>query len=79
MTARNPDHRKMITNLLMQQEHIQMLANLDEAYAAIIVEPASASPKPTFPNKPMALSIAVLIGIMMGYLIWFLRQPRQAE
>lgn len=49
--TRNPDHRKVITNLLMQQEHIQMLANLDEAYAAIIVEPAHSSPKPTFPNK----------------------------
>ena len=65
----NPDHRKGITNLLMQQEHIQMLANLDEAYAAIIVEPASASPKPTWPNKPLVLGVFLLLGAFMGYLM----------
>lgn len=68
----NPDHRKGITNLLMQQEHIQMLANLDEAYAAIVVEPASSSPKPTWPNKPLVWSVAVFLGLMSGYIIWSL-------
>jgi hypothetical protein len=65
----NPDHRKGITNLLMQQEHVQMLANLDEAYAAIIVEPASSSPKPTWPNKPLVLSVFLLLGVLGGYII----------
>lgn len=63
----NPDHRKGITNLLMQQEHIQMLANLNEAYSAITVEPASASPKPTWPNKPLSYFIGALIGMMLGF------------
>lgn len=66
----NPDHRKGITNLLMQQEHIQMLANLNEAYAAIMVEPASASPKPTWPNKPLSYLIGALIGMMVGFSLW---------
>jgi len=66
----NPDHRKGITNLLMQQEHIQMLANLNEAYAAIMVEPASSSPKPTWPNKPMSYLIGALIGMMLGFMLW---------
>jgi hypothetical protein len=65
----NPDHRKGITNLLMQQEHIQMLANLDEAYAAIIVEPASSSPKPTWPNKPLVLGVLLLLGALGGYIV----------
>lgn len=65
----NPDHRKGITNLLMQQEHVQMLANLDEAYAAIIVEPASAAPKPTWPNKPFVLGVFLLLGAMIGFII----------
>lgn len=73
----NPDHRKGITNLLMQQEHIQMLANLDEAYAAIVVEPASSSPKPTWPNKPLVRAVAVLLGIMLGYMAWSLTRREE--
>lgn len=65
----NPDHRRGITNLLMQQEHVQMLANLDEAYAAIIVEPASHSPKPTWPNRPLVLGVFILIGAFGGYVV----------
>lgn len=73
----NPDHRKGITNLLMQQEHIQMLANLNEDYAAIIVEPASASPKPTWPNKPLSYLVGALIGMMVGFVLWsFFAAPK---
>ncbi|HPF79236.1 MAG TPA: Wzz/FepE/Etk N-terminal domain-containing protein [Alphaproteobacteria bacterium] len=71
----NPDHRKGVTNLIMQQEHIQMLANLDEPYAAIVVEPASASPKPTWPNKPLIWFVFSAIGLMFGYIIWCFRKP----
>ena len=67
--AVNPDHRKGITNLLMQQEHVKMLANLDEAYAAIIVEPASSSPKPTWPNKPLLFGVFLLLGALGGYIV----------
>jgi len=72
----NPDHRKGITNLLMQQEHIKMLANLDEAYAAIVVEPASTSPKPTWPNKPLVWFSFSFVAIIFGYLVWCLRRPK---
>ena len=68
----NPDHRRGITNLLMQQEHVKMLANLDEAYSAIIVEPASHSPKPVWPNKPLVYFMAVLLGGFMGFMFWLL-------
>lgn len=63
----NPDHRRIITGLLMQQEHILMLANLDEPYAAIVVEPASSSVKPVWPNKAMAIAGLAFIGAMLGY------------
>lgn len=65
----NPEHRKGIANLLMQQEHIQMLANLDEAYAAIVVEPPSSSPKPVWPDKALLLIIFAIIGAGIGYII----------
>lgn len=76
-TARNPDHRKMITNLLMQQEYVQMLANLDEDYAAIIVEPPNTSPKPVYPNKTLLFSVAIFLGLFLGYLIWVVRHTAQ--
>jgi hypothetical protein len=73
----NPDHRKGITNLLMQQEHVQMLANLDEAYAAIVVEPPSATPRPVWPNKALIYSAALLMGLLFGFLIWSLRHAKK--
>lgn len=63
----NPDHRRGITNLLMQQEHVRMLANLDEPYAAIVVEPPASSPKPVWPDKILLLAVFALFGGALGY------------
>lgn len=76
-TTRDPDHRKIITNLLMQQEHVQMLANLDEAYAAIIVEPAATGPKPDWPNPLLFYPSGFFIGAFLGFIFWsVMRQMR---
>ncbi len=72
----HPDHRRGITNLLMQQEHIQMLANLDEAYAAIIVEPPSAGPRPSWPKKSYLFSGMILLGAFLGYALWSVLQRK---
>lgn len=72
----NPDHRKGIANLLMQQEHIQMLANLDEPYAAIVVEPAASTPKPVWPAKALLFGVFAMLGAMTGYFVRTLRHAR---
>ena len=72
----NPDLRKGITNLLMQQEHVQMLANLDEAYAAIIVEPASSSPRPTWPNETIVFGLFGIMGMVLGFLFSVIRRKK---
>lgn len=72
----NPDHRRGITNLLMQQEHIQMLANLDEPYAAIVVEPPASTPKPVWPNKSLIFAVFALIGAGLGYFLHVLRHAK---
>ena len=72
----NPDHRKGIADLLMQQEHIQMLANLDEPYAAIVVEPPASTPKPVWPAKPLLFGVFVLLGAATGYFVRMLRHGR---
>ncbi len=70
----NPDHRRIITGLLMQQEHILMLANLDEPYAAIIVEPAASSAQPAWPDTPMTVGGFALIGALCGFALWSWRR-----
>ncbi len=70
----NPDHRRGIADLLMQQEHIRMLANLDEAYAAIVVEPPASTPRPVWPDKLLLLAVFAALGAGMGYLIHAMRQ-----
>lgn len=72
----NPDHRRGIADLLMQQEHIQMLANLDEPYAAIVVEPPSSSPKPVWPQKPLLLLVFAIVGSVLGYSMHVMRHAR---
>ena len=72
----HPDHRRGITNLLMQQEHIQMLANLDEPYAAILVEPPAAGPRPYWPKKIYLFSGLILLGAFLGYALWSVRPGR---
>jgi len=74
----NPDHRRGITNLLMQQEHIQMLVNLDEPYAAIVVEPAFTKPAPHWPNPMMIWIFTILGGAVIGYVIHAARQSVQS-
>jgi capsular polysaccharide biosynthesis protein len=71
--ATNPDHRKGIAQLLMQQENIRMLANLDEAYAAIIVEPAAHSARPVWPDKLLLFAICAVVGMMVGYMVRMMR------
>lgn len=65
----NPDHRKVIANLLIQQEHIQMLANLDEPYAAIVVEPPASSAKPVWPDRTLLFGVFALIGAFCGFVV----------
>ncbi len=75
----HPDHRKGITNLLMQQEHVQMLANLDEAYVAIIVEPANTGPKADWPNKTLTWAVSLFVGLLIGFLVWSFRHSRRED
>lgn len=69
----NPDHRRGIADLLVQQEHVQMLANLDEPYAAIVVEAPSSSPRPVWPDRPLFVFLFTLMGAVTGYLFYCAR------
>lgn len=49
----HPDHRRALTSLLMEQEHILMILAMDEPFAAVIAEKPSISAKPVWPRKSL--------------------------
>lgn len=71
----NPEHRKALTALLMEQEQARMMANMEAAFAAQIVEPPAVSPRPVWPRPYLTLLVAALIAVLLGYVIYYLRRP----
>ena len=66
----NPDHRRNLTALLMEQERLKMLVSLDQPYAATIVEMPHVSSKPRWPDPFLVYGAAFLIGGLLGYLVY---------
>lgn len=65
----NADHRRALTNLLMEQEYIYMLTTMDEPFAARVIEPPYASIRPIWPRKGPSILIFVAIGMMGGFVL----------
>jgi predicted RNA-binding protein YlxR (DUF448 family) len=72
--VQHPDHRRALTSLLMEQEHILMLLAIDEPFAAMIVEPPSVSPRPYWPRRGIVLCAFMLAGGMIGFTRWSLKR-----
>lgn len=70
----HPDHRRALTALLMEQEHIQMLLAMEEAFAAIIAEPPSVSVKPAWPRKKLIIPGFAFAGMVLGFAFWGLKR-----
>ncbi|MGH1376115.1 MAG: hypothetical protein ACRBCK_07180 [Alphaproteobacteria bacterium] len=69
----NPEHRKSLTVLLMEQERLKMMVSLDEPYAASIIEPPSVSSRPRWPDPYLVYPVFVFIGLFLGFVIYGLR------
>lgn len=72
--VQHPDHRRALTSLLMEQEHILMLLSMDEPFAAVIAEPPSVSPNPWWPRRSLVCAAFIFAGMMLGYAVWGLRR-----
>jgi hypothetical protein len=70
----NPEHRRSLTELLMEQERLLMLASVDQPYAAMIVEPASSSSRPKWPGRIAAFLIFSLAGGFAGFAVHGIRR-----
>ena len=72
-TTHNPEHKRNLANLLLEQERLKMMVSLDEAYAASVVEPPAVSSKPKWPDPYMIYPIFILLGVFLGFIIHGLR------
>ena len=70
----NPDHRRALTKLLMDQEQIAMVLAVHEPFAAQMAEPPAAAPKPAWPRKSVVLPACLLIGALGGFAFYSLRR-----
>lgn len=65
----NPEHRRAITGLLLEQERVRMVVSLPEPVAAKVIEAASAKPKPVWPDKALLFFGLGFLGLFLGYIV----------
>lgn len=70
----HPDHKRALTSLLMEQEHIRMILDMDEPFAALVIEPPSAADKPAWPRQAVIWPVFILLGAFLGFFLFQIRQ-----
>ena len=70
----NPDHRRAMTDLLMEQERLKMLVSIDQPYAASVVVPAAHSVKPAWPDAVLVYVSFIAVGAFLGFVVFSLRK-----
>lgn len=68
-SSSDPEHRRMLTTLLMEQEQVRMILALDEPFAAALAEPPAVSSKPVWPDKALLFAVFALMGAATGFLV----------
>lgn len=63
----HPDHRRILTGLLMKQEHILMMLSIKGDYAVHVIEPPAAMAKPGWPYEKLFYALAIFTGLFLGY------------
>lgn len=71
--VKNPDHRKVLAQLLEEQERALMLSAIDQPFSAQTIQKSSAFYKPEWPNKSVWIVLFFLLGAGAGYLFYNLR------
>lgn len=72
-STQNPEHRRSLVALLMEQERMKMLVSLDQSFSAAIVEPPSVSAKPVWPDPYFVYPVFILIGFFLGFVVHGMR------
>lgn len=66
----NPEHRRALTDLLMEQERLRMLVSIDQPYAAALVVPAAASVKAHWPDGFLVYAGFGFAGALLGFVMF---------
>ncbi len=74
----NPEHRRALTDLLMEQERLKMLVSIEQPYAAALVEPAAAMPRQSWPDVPLVFAALGFGGAFMGFVIFSIMQATRS-
>ena len=69
----NPDHKRSLANLLMEQERLKMMVSLDQPYAASIIEPAYSSVRARWPDPYIIYPVFIFIGMLLGFVTYGLK------
>jgi uncharacterized protein involved in exopolysaccharide biosynthesis len=69
----HPEHRRALTDLLLEQERLLMLASIEQPYAATIIEEPFSHYKAQRPNPKLLLPFFMLMGMMAGFLFFTAR------
>jgi hypothetical protein len=77
--AVHPDHRRALTDLLLEQERLLMLASIEQPYAATIVENPFAHYKAGKPDPKLVLPAFAFAGMMLALLLHMLAGLRRHE
>ena len=64
----NPDQRRIMTNLLLEQERMRMIVSMDAPVAAMVIEPAASGARSVWPDPYLFYGGLGLLGLMIGYL-----------
>lgn len=75
----NAEHRRALTELLMEQERLLMLVSIDQPYAATIIEQPSASIKPVWPDIPLISLVFSIVGGVLGYILAGMRPVNRVK
>ena len=72
----DPDHRRALTKLLMDQEQIAIVLAVHEPFAAQAAEPPATAPKAAWPRKMVVLPAGLFVGALLGFALFALRRSR---
>ena len=75
----NPDHRRAMTDLLMEQERLKMLVSIDQPYAASVIVPPSASVKTVWPDPMLVYPVFMAVGALIGFALFNLTGGRDED
>ncbi len=72
--AQNPDHKRSLTALLMEQERARMMVSMDQPFSARVIEFPHVSANPKWPDPYFIYPVFLLVGAFLGFVVYGLRQ-----